>query len=99
MSPNVLSSSLPAAAPPPPLVRFDHVSCSYGNGPVIENVDLTVGPGEFVGIVGPSGSGKTTLLRAMLGSRCCTCWPISTRLARTRGPASPVSRSCSPLTI
>ncbi|NDH47566.1 MAG: metal ABC transporter ATP-binding protein [Acidimicrobiia bacterium] len=68
MSPNVLSSSLPAAAPPPPLVRFDHVSCSYGNGPVIENVDLTVGPGEFVGIVGPSGSGKTTLLRAMLGS-------------------------------
>lgn len=51
-----------------PMVRFDHVSCSYGNGPVIENVDLTIAPGEFVGIVGPSGSGKTTLLRAMLGS-------------------------------
>ncbi|MFM8848322.1 MAG: metal ABC transporter ATP-binding protein [Actinomycetota bacterium] len=55
-------------APLPPLVHFDHVSCSYGNGPVIEWVDLTVSPGEFVGIVGPSGSGKTTLLRAMLGS-------------------------------
>lgn len=52
----------------PPMVRFDHVSCSYGNGPVIENVDLTIAPGEFVGIVGPSGSGKTTLLRAMLGA-------------------------------
>jgi len=50
------------------MVCFDHVSCSYGNGPVIENVDLTIAPGEFVGIVGPSGSGKTTLLRAMLGS-------------------------------
>jgi ABC-type Mn2+/Zn2+ transport system ATPase subunit len=44
------------------------VSCSYGNGPVIEDVDLTIAPGEFVGIVGPSGSGKTTLLRALLGS-------------------------------
>ena len=51
-----------------PLVRFDHVSCSYGNGPVIEAVDLTVEAGEFIGIVGPSGSGKTTLLRAMLGA-------------------------------
>lgn len=28
---------------------------------------LTVGPGEFVGLVGPNGAGKTTLLRAALG--------------------------------
>lgn len=51
-----------------PLVVFDHVSCSYGGAPVVEAVDFSVAPGEFVGVVGPSGSGKTTVLRALLGS-------------------------------
>ena len=34
---------------------------------VFSGVSLTVGPGEFVGIVGPNGAGKTTLMRAALG--------------------------------
>jgi ATP-binding cassette subfamily B protein RaxB len=34
---------------------------------VLENINLTVEPGEFVTIAGPSGSGKTTLLKVMLG--------------------------------
>lgn len=50
------------------LIEFEHVSCGYGATPVIEDVHLTIGDGEFVGVVGPSGSGKTTLLRAMLGT-------------------------------
>ena len=50
------------------LVSFDHVSCTYGGPPVIEDVHLTVTSGDFLGIVGPSGSGKTTLLRALLGT-------------------------------
>jgi ABC-type Mn2+/Zn2+ transport system ATPase subunit len=49
------------------LIRFEHVGCSYGGAPVVEDVHLEVSDGEFVGIVGPSGSGKTTLLRALLG--------------------------------
>jgi ABC-type Mn2+/Zn2+ transport system ATPase subunit len=48
-------------------VRFEHVGCSYGAGPVVEDVTFTIGRDEFVGIVGPSGGGKTTVLRAMLG--------------------------------
>jgi peptide/nickel transport system ATP-binding protein len=33
----------------------------------VDGVDLTIGPGEIVGLVGESGSGKTTLGRAVLG--------------------------------
>jgi branched-chain amino acid transport system ATP-binding protein len=34
---------------------------------ILNGCDLTVGPGEFVGIIGPNGAGKSTLLKAMLG--------------------------------
>lgn len=40
----------------------------YGAGEsVVEGVDLTLAPGEIVGLSGESGSGKTTLVRALAG--------------------------------
>jgi ABC-type Mn2+/Zn2+ transport system ATPase subunit len=51
-----------------PLFRFEHVSCSYGGAPVLQDVTFMVDAGEFVGIVGPSGGGKTTVLRTLLGT-------------------------------
>ena len=56
-----------ASGVPTPLVRFEHVSASYGGPAVLDDVSLTFDRGALVGIVGPSGAGKTTLLRAMVG--------------------------------
>jgi zinc transport system ATP-binding protein len=52
----------------PLAVELRQVSFAYGNGPpVLRNVDLSIGVGEFVAVAGPNGGGKTTLLRVLLG--------------------------------
>ena len=40
---------------------------TYGEIVAVDNVDLTVGAGEFFTLLGPSGSGKTTTLRMIAG--------------------------------
>ncbi|QEZ47336.1 ABC transporter ATP-binding protein [Cupriavidus oxalaticus] len=48
-------------------VRFEQVRFHYGKGSgVIEGVNLTVRPGEKIGLVGPSGAGKSTLVNLLL---------------------------------
>jgi ATP-binding cassette subfamily B protein len=42
-------------------VRFDHVGFSYGDAPVLTDIDLTVPAGGSLALVGETGSGKTTL--------------------------------------
>jgi zinc transport system ATP-binding protein len=50
-----------------PFVELEGVGVSYGEVCVLDGINLTVEPGDFLGIIGPNGSGKTTLLRVMLG--------------------------------
>lgn len=48
-------------------LTIDGVSISYGADKVLDEISLTVAPGEFVALLGASGCGKTTLLRAISG--------------------------------
>lgn len=48
-------------------VELARVTLGYAMRPVLHNVSLSIGPGEFIGLLGPNGAGKTTLLRAILG--------------------------------
>jgi energy-coupling factor transport system ATP-binding protein len=50
------------------LIDVQHASFSYGAcSPVLHNVDLTIGRGEFVTLMGPNGTGKTTLAKHFNG--------------------------------
>ena len=49
------------------VIELRGVSFSYGAAPVLEQVDLAVPAGEFLGIVGPNAGGKSTLLKLILG--------------------------------
>jgi NitT/TauT family transport system ATP-binding protein len=55
---------------PPAAVRLEQVSKDFGDTsrpPVLDRIDLTVAPGEFVCLVGASGCGKSTLLSIIAG--------------------------------
>lgn len=50
------------------MIAASKVSVSFGSEPVLDQVDLTAGSGEMVGLIGPNGSGKTTLLHTLYGA-------------------------------
>ncbi|WP_136441151.1 ABC transporter ATP-binding protein [Pacificoceanicola onchidii] len=49
------------------LLSLTSLTVRRGACPVVDDVSLTIGTGECVGLIGPNGAGKTTLMRAALG--------------------------------
>ncbi len=66
-------------------IRLEHVSFAYDEGEtVLDDVSLSIAPGEKVALVGASGGGKSTLVQALLGlypvKAGCVCYgevPVS----------------------
>lgn len=50
-----------------PLLAVERLVAGWGSGVVIEDVSLTVAPGEAVALLGRNGAGKTTLICALMG--------------------------------
>ncbi|MBX3498048.1 MAG: ABC transporter ATP-binding protein [Alphaproteobacteria bacterium] len=48
-------------------ITFERVHKAFGAVVALEELDLTIGDGEFVSLLGPSGCGKTTTLRMLAG--------------------------------
>ena len=49
------------------IITVEHLSHSFGDKTVLQDINLSIGKGEFVTILGPSGCGKTTLMRLIGG--------------------------------
>jgi ABC-type Fe3+/spermidine/putrescine transport system ATPase subunit len=48
-------------------IRFHGISKRYGDLTVVDDINLSIAPGEFFSLLGPSGSGKTTTLMMLAG--------------------------------
>jgi ABC-type nitrate/sulfonate/bicarbonate transport system ATPase subunit len=79
-----------SAAPKSLAVEINNVSHAFdlhgSRLPVLDSIDLSVAPGEFVALLGPSGCGKSTLLRLVSGLERPSKGSIAADGATINGP-------------
>jgi branched-chain amino acid transport system ATP-binding protein len=51
----------------PNVLRADGITVKFGGVTAVNNVSLSLGSGEILGLIGPNGAGKTTLFNAVMG--------------------------------
>jgi NitT/TauT family transport system ATP-binding protein len=72
----------------PAFVAFDRVSLAYDetSGYAVEDITLSIRPGEFVAIVGPSGCGKSTFMKLCTGLKPPTQGTVHVDNKKVAGP-------------
>jgi ABC-type branched-subunit amino acid transport system ATPase component len=50
------------------LLKVENLTKSFGGFVALDNVSVSVAPGERLGLIGPNGSGKTTLINCISGA-------------------------------
>lgn len=68
------------------ILTFENVSKSYGETPVLNDIDLSVAEGEFLVLLGFSGTGKTTLINLMAGLEAPTAGRVTFKGQPVTGP-------------
>lgn len=63
----IRNQELQAHADMEAVLSISGVHVQYGDKRVLQDINLSVSAGEFVGLIGQNGAGKTTLLRVILG--------------------------------
>lgn len=49
------------------LIELKNINAGYDDKLVLENINLTINDGDYIGVIGPNGGGKTTLIKLILG--------------------------------
>jgi NitT/TauT family transport system ATP-binding protein len=87
-----MSASSPSPTGKRGAIRMRSVDVSFGSGAsavaAVHDINLDVGPGEFVAVLGPSGCGKSTLLGAMAGFTPLSAGEISMDNQSVRRPSA-----------
>jgi ABC-2 type transport system ATP-binding protein len=79
-----------------PLIEVDRVTRRFGAVTALDDVSLTVGPGEMLGLLGPNGAGKTTLLSLVSGLRRPDAGTVRLCGTDPRRPAARVALGTTP---
>jgi len=47
------------------IIEISKLSFAYNGSPVLQNIDFSISPGEYISLIGPNGAGKSTLLKCL----------------------------------
>ncbi|MBT5346454.1 ATP-binding cassette domain-containing protein [bacterium] len=48
-------------------IKIENLNLKFGSKTILEDINLEIGVGEYVGLIGPNGAGKSSLLKCILG--------------------------------
>jgi putative ABC transport system ATP-binding protein len=58
------------------MIKFENVSITINNKPILKNISCAINTGDFIVIVGPNGAGKSTFFDMISGKRIATSGKI-----------------------